>query len=128
KAPGEASGGVSAASSPAKSVSIAMPGRPWLSKSLLFTIRASLCRVDHHSPVRLLALRLAALAGRGHCVVHDLPLERRHGGQGLRLAGARDLLGHALAVVRQLGTTAGPVAADVEHQPGPVTGLPVHGE
>ena len=60
--------------------------------------------------------------------MHDLPLERRHGGEGLRLAGTGDLLGHLLPVVGELGAAPGPVATDVEHEPGPVSGLPVHGE
>src|SRR5690349_21646889 len=126
---GGTSGAVTVASSSStKSVSTALPTLSRLSKSWLPAIRPSPRREDHHSPVRLLALRLAALAGLGHCVVHDLPLEGRHGGQGLRLARARNLLGYAPAIVGELGPTASPVAADVEHQPGPVTGLPVHGE
>ena len=58
----------------------------------------------------------------------DLPLERRHGGQALWLTRARDLLGYGFPVVGKLGAAPGPVTADVEHQPGPVAGLPVHGE
>src|SRR5215475_11632405 len=126
---GRTSGAVSPATlSSAKSVSTVIPTGAMLSKSFLFVTGRHRGRIDHHSPVRLLALRLAALPGRGHRVVHDLPLERGHGGQGLRLSGARDILGHGPPVVGELGAAPGPVAADVEHQPGSRAGLPVHGE
>jgi hypothetical protein len=47
---------------------------------------ASASREDHYAPVRLFALRLATQPGERDSIVDNLPLERRHGAQLLRLA------------------------------------------
>src|SRR5690606_31161983 len=93
------------------------------------TARAVLVRgEDHHVAVGLLALGLAAQAGRRDGAVDDLPLERGHRLQRPGLAA----LGHLRRGVRaDPGERLAPalaVAADVQHQPAAVPGPPVHRE
>src|SRR6266567_8776401 len=83
-------------------------------------------RKDDHSPVRVDALGLAAQAGRRDGIVHYLPLERVHRAECLRLAGPLNLLRGAGTELAEIGPATSAVAADVEHQPGPPAGLPVH--
>src|ERR1700733_15466257 len=83
-------------------------------------------REDHHAPVRLLALRLAPQPGERDSIVDNLPLERGHGPQLLRLTGPRYLHGHGAAKLGELDPTLRTEAADVKHQPRAVTGPPVH--
>src|SRR5580700_5780770 len=87
---------------------------------------ASADREDHHAPVRLLALRLAPQPGERDSIVDDLPLERGHGPQLLRLARLRYLLGHRTAKFGKLGAASRTKAADVKHEPGAGAGLPVY--
>jgi hypothetical protein len=60
--------------------------------------------------------------------MHDLPLEGIHRRQGLSLAAAPDLLGHARTKLAQVGPALRTEATDVEHQPSPAARLPVHCE
>ncbi len=92
------------------------------------SVRCCHCpEVDHHSPVGLLTLRLAPLARRGHRIVDDFSARMvtwRPGSSAHPSARPpRPRSARSRSSARRWAVT-----ADVEHQPGPGAGLPVHGQ
>src|SRR5689334_1119005 len=81
-------------------------------------------RKDHHEAARSHALRLRGEAGSGHLVVDDLALERRHGLERHRLARLLDLGNLLVCQLDELVAPLRAVAGDVQHEAGPVAGLP----
>ena len=92
------------------------------------TLPGSVGRKNDHPAVRLLALRLTAQSSRRDGIVHNLALEGGHGAKPFRHATAPDFRRGILAQLREFEATANPVPADIQHYPGPHTGLPVHSQ
>src|SRR5690606_8215471 len=88
----------------------------------------SVCGVDHHVPLGLHALRVAAQACRRDGVVHDLPLERvERLERDLRSLGA-DTSDRVLRQCGELTTTLGTEPGDVEHEAAPLARTSLDGQ
>jgi hypothetical protein len=99
-----------------------------LSASLVTEVVTSRPRQDDDETAGLDALGLRSKASSKDLVVHDLPLEGRHGVHLDLLPALSHLSDDAASDVDDLRPATRSVAGDVEHEPTPLPGLGLHGK